>query len=146
MPTMPSYGRCPGRGLKQGPRLGSSSNCCTATIAMYVGRGLSPEGIRAGREGRRAGLSGLLRDKNGYVRAMAASALVSVGADAKPRVPVLVEALRCNDVAIRRVAAEALEKIGPAAKSGRRRRRPCSVPAIMAFAVALRQARYDRSR
>ena len=48
---------------------------------------------------------------------MAASHLVSVGADAKPCVPVLVDALRCNDVAIRRVAAETLEKIGPAAKS-----------------------------
>ena len=48
---------------------------------------------------------------------MAASPLVSVGADAKPCVPVLVDALRCNDVAIRRVAAETLEKIGPAAKS-----------------------------
>jgi HEAT repeat protein len=40
-----------------------------------------------------------------------------MGPDAKDAIPALIEALKDNDVQVRRTVARALGKIGPAAKS-----------------------------
>jgi HEAT repeat protein len=57
-----------------------------------------------------------LRAPDKYDRARAARVLGGIGADAKAAIPVLLEALRDREAMVRFDAANALEKMGDAAK------------------------------